>query len=118
MNELRSLTDRATQASTEDGLQECVLAVLFVGLGAGLLIAQIPSPYTSSAPFVWMLLPIAPVVWLNRTMVPRWKAALTVPRIGHVEPPTPSRWRLAVSVIAPVVISLTAVAFRTPGNAS
>jgi hypothetical protein len=117
MNEIRILADRATQAATEDGLQECVLATLFVCLGVGLLIAQIPSPYTSSVPFLWMLLPVAPVVWLNRTMVPRWKAALTVPRIGYVEPPSPSRRRLALFAIALVVISLGTVAVRTVGDA-
>jgi hypothetical protein len=118
MKELRILADRATQASTEDGLQECVLAVLFVGLGVGLLIAQIPSPYTSPVPFLWILLPLAPVVWLNRTMVPRWKAALTVPRIGHVEPPVPSRGRLTLFAVAAVVIGLGAVVFRTLAGAS
>jgi hypothetical protein len=118
MKELRALTDRATRASAEDGLQECVLAVLFIGLGAGLLIAQIPSPYTSPVPFLWMLLPLAPVIWLNRTMVPRWKAALTVPRIGHVEPPTASRRRLALLATAALGISLSMVALRALGNAS
>lgn len=122
MKELRVLADRATLASSEDGLHECVLAVLFVGLGAGLLIAQIPSRYTSSVPFLWMLLPVAPVVWLNRTMVPRWKAALTVPRIGHVEPPTTSsRGRLAVFAVfaaAAIAIQLAALALRPLGPSS
>jgi hypothetical protein len=113
MKELRGLADRATQVSAQDGLQECVLATLFVGLGVGLLIAQSPSSYTSAVPFLWMLLPVAPVVWLNRTMVPRWKAALTVPRIGYVEPPAPSRRRLAMFAGAPVVIGLAAAALRT-----
>jgi hypothetical protein len=118
VRELGALADRATLAFAEDGLQECVLAALFVGLGVGLLIAQIPSPYTSPVPFLWMLLPVAPVVWLNRTMVPRWKAALTVPRIGYVEPPAPSRRRLALVALAPILIGLVAVAFRTLGGAS
>jgi hypothetical protein len=115
---LRALADRATQASAEDGLQECVLAALFVGLGIGLLVAQIPSPYTSPVPFLWMLLPLAPVIWLNRTMVPRWKAALTVPRIGHVEPPAPSRRRLVLFAMAPLAIGLAALAYRAFGGAS
>jgi hypothetical protein len=51
-------------------------------------------------------------------MVPRWKALLTVPRIGHVEPAAPSRRRLTLFAMAPVVIGLGAVAFRTLGGAS
>jgi len=112
MTDLPTLEDRSVQVWNQDGLGECALGMLFAALGLGIVIARLPSPITTPFPFVWIFLPAAIVGPLMKRALPRWKAAVTAPRIGYVEPRPASRARFVVTMMT--VFGIAAIAQARP----
>jgi hypothetical protein len=108
MSDLRALADRPVHVWNEDGLEECSLGLLFAALGLGVLIARVPSPITTPVPFVWIFLPAVIVATLTKRALPRLKA-LTISRVGYVQPRPASRSRSRLAMMTTLGIAAVAV---------
>src|SRR5262245_1858356 len=117
MTNLSLIEDRPFRASHQDGLAELAFGFFLVALSAGLLIAQMSS--ASPFPFLWIFLPAVLTAGLCRWAMPRLKASMTVPRIGHVELRPPSSGRKTAAILSTVAFGvLTAFALFVLGSSA
>jgi hypothetical protein len=108
-------TDRPVQAWYQDGLGEIAFGFLLVVLSGGLVIAQ--RPWAASFPFVWIFVPVLLAGGLSRWLVARWKASVTIPRIGYVEPALPTTGRRRTAYLLTLgVAAMSAFAVIAQGS--
>jgi hypothetical protein len=113
-NNISVFEGRAVRAWHQDGLGDLAFGVLLVVLSGGLLIAQ--QPWAASVPFIWIFVPVMLAGGLSRWALGRWKASVTIPRIGYVEPSPSSTGQRLVAILSVLALGgLTAFAVPARG---